>query len=74
MRELTFEEMEQVDGGHQTGGLPVSSIVVTPNSASFSNGGIGAAAVGLGGGLASSNWFGTAWLASGWRHPFSSTS
>lgn len=70
MKELTFEEMEQVDGGHQSGGLPVAGMGITLDSATGSYGGITAAATGLGGGMSSAGMLGTALLANGWINRF----
>ena len=70
MRELTYEEMEQVDGGHQSGGLPVAGMGFTLDSATGSYGGIAAAATGLGGGMSSAGMLGTALLANGWINRF----
>lgn len=63
MRELTMKEMEQVDGGHQSGGLPVAGMGL---SLDLMLGNSGGAAVGLGNGASSIDWFGAARLSNNW--------
>ncbi len=63
MRELTMEEMEQVDGGHQSGGLPVVGMGL---SLDLMLGNIGGAAVCLGDGASGIDRFGAARLSNYW--------
>lgn len=75
MKELTFEEMEQVDGGYQTGGLPVARVMLEINlTIAPPVGGFSVAASGLSGGMSFIGALGGALLANRWGYQLVSAS